>query len=322
MPMPPCAQAPGRRVVCFGECMVELRAAGPRLLRQSFAGDTFNTAVYLARLGVAVRYAAGVGSDRFAEPMRQAWREAGVDDSLARVVEGRSTGLYTIDVDAHGERHFSYWRDTSAARAYFDGEASPLEQAEASVDVLVLSGISLAILPGAARERLFALVQRLRRRGGWLAFDNNYRPRLWPDAACAKGEFERFMAVSDIALVTLEDAQAVDPGRSAADVLASVLRLPCAEVVVKRGAASTLVRSAGAAVLEVAPPRVERPVDTTAAGDSFAAGYLAARLRGLTPDRAASVGNRLAATVIGHPGAIIPADAMPPDPWQGLHATG
>ncbi len=322
MPTPPYTQAPGRRVVGFGECMVELRAAGHGLLRQGFAGDTFNTAVYLARLGVAVRYAAGVGSDRFAQPMRQAWREAGVDDSLARVVQGRGTGLYTIDVDADGERHFSYWRDSSAARAYFDGEASPLEQAEASVDTLYLSGISLAILPGAARERLFALVQRLRQRGGWLVFDNNYRPRLWPDAACAKAAFERFLAASDIALVTLDDAVALDPQRSAADALASVLRLPCAEVVVKRGAAPTLVRAAGAAVVEVAAPRVERPLDTTAAGDSFAAGYLAARLRGLAPDRAASVGNRLAATVIGHPGAIIPAEAMPPDPWLDLHAPG
>lgn len=296
--------------------MVELRAAGPGLLRQGFAGDTYNTAVYLARLGVPVRYACGVGSDRFAAPMRQAWREAGVDDSLARVVDGRSTGLYTIDVDARGERHFSYWRDTSAARAYFDGDASPLEDAAPSVDVLYLSGISVAILPPPARERLFTLVQGLRARGAWLVFDNNHRPRLWPDAATARAAFERFLGVADIALVTLDDALALAPADDAADVLARALALPCTEVVVKRGAAPTLVRAAGAPLAEVAPPRVERVVDTTAAGDSFAAGYLAARLRGLAPDRAANVGNRLAACVIGHPGAIIADDAMPADLWQ------
>ena len=296
--------------------MVELRAAGPGLLRQGFAGDTYNTAVYLARLGVPVRYACGVGSDRFAAPMREAWRAQGVDDSLARVVDGRSTGLYTIDVDVAGERHFAYWRDTSAARAYFDGDASPLERAEASVDVLYLSGISLAILAPAARERLFALVRRLRERGAWLVFDNNYRARLWPDAASARAAFERFLAEADIALVTLDDALALAPAEPAADVLARTLALPCAEVVVKRGAAPALVRVAGAPLAEVAPPRVERVVDTTAAGDSFAAGYLAARLRGLAPDRAAGVGNRLAACVIGHPGAIIDADAMPTDLWH------
>ena len=303
-------------VACFGECMVELRAAGPGLLRQGFAGDTYNTAVYLARLGVPVRYAGGVGSDRFATPMRQAWREAGVDDSLARVVDGRSTGLYTIDVDDAGERHFSYWRDTSAARAYFDGAPSPLEAAEDGVDILYFSGISLAILPPAGRDRLFALVERLRLRGGRLVFDNNYRPRLWPDAAAARAAFERFLRATDIALMTLDDAAALAGDIDMDGVLARTLALPCAEVVVKRGAAPTLVRAAGAAPVAVPPPRVERVVDTTAAGDSFAAGYLAARLRGLAPDRAASVGNRLAACVIGHPGAIIPTTAMPADLWD------
>src|SRR6185295_10527036 len=125
-----------QRVVCFGECMIELRSAGPRLLRQGFAGDTCNTAIYLARLGrehgVSVRYAMGVGSDLFAAPMREAWRDEGVDDSLSREVSGRSTGLYAIHVDASGERQFSYWRDTSAARAYFDIPSTPLEEAAES----------------------------------------------------------------------------------------------------------------------------------------------------------------------------------------------
>ncbi len=58
------------------------------------------------------------------------------------------------------------------------------------------------------------------------------------------------------------------------------------------------------------PERVS-PVDTTAAGDSFAAGYLAARLRGEAPAAAARAGHRLAAVVITHPGAIIPREAMP-----------
>jgi 2-dehydro-3-deoxygluconokinase len=312
--------APGTRLVCFCECMVELRPAGPGLLHQGYAGDTYNTAVYLARLGaphgISVRYAAGLGGDRFAPPMRQAWRENGIDDSLARVIEGRSTGLYCIDVDAAGERSFSYWRETSAARAYFDGSASPLELAEDSVDVLYVSGISLAILPEAGRERLFALAQRLRGRGGWLVFDNNYRPRLWPELASARAAFARFSAESDIALITLDDELALQAPCDGGELLAKLLALPCAEVVVKRGAAPTLLRVAGAEVVEVATRRIAQPVDTTAAGDSFAAGYLAARLRGLPPGRAVSVGNELAACVIGHAGAIIPPAVMPVDLWH------
>jgi 2-dehydro-3-deoxygluconokinase len=309
-----------QRVVCFGECMIELRSAGARLLRQGFAGDTCNTAIYLARLGreqgVSVRYAMGVGSDLFAAPMREAWRDEGVDDSLSREVAGRSTGLYAIHVDPSGERQFSYWRDTSAARAYFDIPSTPLEEAADSIDLLYLSGISVAILPPAGRERLLALMARLRKRGARVVWDNNHRPRLWSGIAEAHDAFTRFSQASDIALLTLDDQQALQPGRPADDVMADAFALPCAEVVVKRGAAATLVRLQGAAPEEVPVWPVERPLDTTAAGDSFAAGYLAGRLRGLSPARSAAAGNQLAATVIRHPGAIIPREVMPTALWD------
>jgi 2-dehydro-3-deoxygluconokinase len=52
-------------------------------------------------------------------------------------------------------------------------------------------------------------------------------------------------------------------------------------------------------------------VDTTAAGDSFAAAYLAARLAGVDSTAAARAGHQLARTVVQHPGAIIPRAAMP-----------
>jgi 2-dehydro-3-deoxygluconokinase len=52
-------------------------------------------------------------------------------------------------------------------------------------------------------------------------------------------------------------------------------------------------------------------VDTTAAGDSFAAAYLATRLSGADPAIAAAAGHRLAGTVVGYPGAIIPREGMP-----------
>ncbi|HEX3138690.1 MAG TPA: sugar kinase [Rhizobacter sp.] len=301
------------RIACLGECMVELREQAPGVLAQGFAGDTYNTAVYLRRLvpvdAMQIDYATAVGGDMFAAAMLHAWQREGIGSALVRHVPERSTGLYSIRTDAQGERHFSYWRELSAARAYFEGKPSPLELQADHIDVLYLSGISLAIMGPQMPPRLEALIAKLRLRGARIVFDNNYRPRLWASAEAARAAFARLYELADIALVTLDDEMALH-GSSADEARAHALALPCAEVAVKRGAASTLVRVLGQPVVEIGVEPVTQAVDTTAAGDSFAAGYLSQRLRGASAEAAARLGNRLAATVIQHPGAIIPREAM------------
>jgi 2-dehydro-3-deoxygluconokinase len=304
------------RVVSFGECMLELQGEAFGTLHQTYGGDTLNTAVYLARCGRAqglqVDYATALGDDPLSSGLLQRWQAEGLGTGLVRRLPGRLPGLYLIDVDSNGERHFSYWRDQAAARAYFDAPdgSTPLEQQADELDALYLSGISLAILPPAGRERLAAVAQRLQRRGAVVAFDNNYRPRLWPDAATAQAAFQRFSALASVALMTLDDEMALQGETDAGRQLARTLDLPCPEVVVKRGAEPTLVRLAGQPVQAVPTLAVPRVVDTTAAGDSFAGAYLAARLGGATPAEAAAAGNRLAARVVQHRGAVIPAEAM------------
>ncbi|KEZ63562.1 hypothetical protein C1E_0230775 [Pseudomonas amygdali pv. tabaci str. ATCC 11528] len=68
---------------------------------------------------------------------------------------------------------------------------------------------------------------------------------------------------------------------------------------------------AGGERFDVASQKVERVVDTTAAGDSFSAAYLAARLMGEHLRQAAEAGHRLASVVIQHPGALVPKSVMP-----------
>lgn len=305
------------RVVCLGECMIELQGQAFGTMHQTFGGDTLNTAVYLARCGHAqglrVDYATALGDDSLSSGLLQRWQAEGLGTGLVRRLPGRMPGLYLIEVDERGERRFSYWRDQAAARAYFDtpdGD-TPLEQQADSIDALYFSGISLAILPPAGRARLLALAQRLRARGAWVVFDNNYRPRLWPDAATAQQAFSAACATASLALMTLDDEMALWAQPDADVQLQHTLALPAPEVVVKRGAADTLVRLVGQAVMAVPTQPVLQVVDTTAAGDSFAGAYLAARLVGATPAEAAAAGNRLAATVVQHRGALIPASAMP-----------
>ena len=301
------------RVVSFGECMLELQGEAFGAMQQTFGGDTLNTAVYLARCGrrhrLEVSYATGLGDDGLSAGMMQRWAAEGIDLSFVRRIAGRMPGLYLIEVDATGERRFSYWREQSAARAYFDvpDGGTPLEARADEIDALYFSGISLAILPPAARERLWTVAERLRARGATVVFDNNYRPRLWPDVATARDAFDRSLALASVALLTLDDEVAL---RGEDAQLARALDSACPEVIVKRGSAPTVVRVAGQPPADVPTEAVPRVVDTTAAGDSFAGAYLAARLAGASAIDAARAGNRLAARVVQHRGALIAPAAM------------
>ena len=303
-----------KKIALIGECMLELHGTAFGAMQQSYGGDTFNTAVYLARCGGAALqtwYATALGDDTLSQELLRRWALEGLELGLVRSIPGRLPGLYQIEVDAHGERRFSFWRDFSAAKAYFDTPSTPLEEHANDWDAFYFSGISLAILPPHGRERLFALAQTLRARGASVVFDNNYRPKLWPDADVARENFRRAFAVASIALVTADDHQALFGLPSLEAAVADAQALPPPEIVIKRGSAPTLVRGAEYEDWQaVATEPVQTVVDTTAAGDSFAAGYLSRRLHGHGVVQAAQFGNRLAARVIQHPGAVIPRDAM------------
>jgi 2-dehydro-3-deoxygluconokinase len=170
----------------------------------------------------------------------------------------------------------------------------------AEADLIGFSLITLAILPPEARALLLALARDVRRRGGQVAFDGNYRPRLWTDPAEARAARDAAIACATIGLPTLEDETALSGEADAAGVAAHWQGLGCAETVVKLGAGGC--RLPGGSI--VAPEAVLSPVDTSGAGDAFNAGYLGARLKGEGPAEAARAGHALAGWTIMRPGAI------------------
>ena len=303
------------KVVLVGECMIEMRGEPGAAITQTFGGDTLNTAVYLARLNprgaVAVDYMTAVGNDAFSIAMGRSWLAEGIGDAHVRVIEDALPGLYFIQTDPHGERRFHYWRGEAAARRMFEGpEADAMLEALADYDYAYLSGISLAILTPAGRQRLIEALHRARRAGTRIVFDNNYRPHLWPDPETARQAYRDLLHLTDLALVTWEDDAALFGYRDPEALFSAYAEVGVREVALKRGAASCLIQCPTGR-FDVSAQTVSHVVDTTAAGDSFSAAYLACRLRGGDPEQAARWGHRLAAQVVQYRGALIPHAAMP-----------
>jgi 2-dehydro-3-deoxygluconokinase len=312
------------RVASVGECMIELSQAGNGLLQRSWGGDTLNTAVYLARLGVTVDYVTALGDDPLSEEMIAAWQSEGVGTGRVVRLRSRLPGLYLISTDAAGQRRFDYWRDSAPARLLFDlPETGEIVAALAGYDLVYVSGISLALYGDAGRKRLFEALAGTRARGGRVAFDTNYRARLWPDRAQARAAYRAAFDRADIILASMEDLEQLfdgtergqPPGSDAEAGLRHFLGQGAdpasdVEIVLKLAEPGVRILHRGTDLTVPAPP-VENVVDTTAAGDSFAAAYLAARLAGADLDQAARCGHSLAGSVVQHRGAIIPHEAMP-----------
>src|ERR1700710_404140 len=108
------------RVICVGEVMVELARGADNRYGLGFGGDTFNTAVYLARAGVPTGYATALGDDPYSGKLLDFANAEGVATDLMLQVPGRMPGLYLIETDTAGERQFHYWRDSAPARDLFE----------------------------------------------------------------------------------------------------------------------------------------------------------------------------------------------------------
>jgi 2-dehydro-3-deoxygluconokinase len=306
-----------KKIAVIGECMIELSEKNAAVNR-GFGGDTLNTSVYIARQTdaseLAVHYVTALGTDAFSQQMLESWQAEEVKTDLIQRMADRLPGLYYIETDDTGERTFYYWRNEAAAKFWLESEQSAAICEElATFDYLYLSGISLAILSPQSREKLLTLLCECRANGGQVIFDNNYRPRLWASKEETQQVYQQMLTCTDIAFLTLDDEDALWGEKPVAEVIARTHAAGVKEVVVKRGADSCLVSIVGEPQQEIPAVKLpkEKVVDTTAAGDSFSAGYLAVRLTGGDARSAAARGHLTASTVIQYRGAIIPREAMP-----------
>jgi 2-dehydro-3-deoxygluconokinase len=301
------------RVAAIGECMLEVACVGDGMFSPAqlgFGGDTLNTALYLARQGVAVDYHTALGDDRSSDAMIGAWHDEGIGVEHVERVVGASPGLYLVRTDAHGERSFQFWREHSPARrlCVLPNWAQRARKF-ATYDWLYFSAITLSILGKDGRTALLEAVADARAHGARVAFDSNYRPRHWPDARTAQRAIEAALRHVDLALPTFDDEHVLFGDAHPEECLARLRAHGVETAAIKLGADGCLLNDRHGS-RRIAAPRVERVVDTTAAGDAFNAGFLGGLILGDTAERAALRGHRIAGIVIQHRGAIAPKTQM------------
>ena len=285
------------RIACIGEAMLEL-SVQDNSAEMAVAGDTLNTAIYLKRNApdCQVDYISRLGNCSFSHRIRDFISAQNVGVEAIEMRADETPGLYAITTSDAGERSFTYWRSASAARTLFDtGDFGILS----GYDTLYLSGISLAILPHAVR---LAFLNWLGQSNVQLIYDSNYRPRLWDSTDHARQITRSMWYRADIALPSIDDEMALfDETAEQVEKRFTTFR---GNGALKRGADGPV--SLGECVIQPYPPAAQ-VVDTTAAGDSFNGGYLAALFSGKSQAQALRAGHDLAAQVVQHRGAIIPA---------------
>lgn len=295
-----------KNILSIGEAMVELSQSPQEgLYSVGISGDTLNTAWYLRGmldLDWQINYLTRVGTGGFSQRMLEFLKDAGIGTDYIGHDLQREVGLYAISLN-NGERSFSYWRDTSAAKALAD-DAVALGAALSAHSIIYLSGITLAILPQSGRETLLAQIKIARASGTTVVFDTNIRPKLWGDLDLMQHWVMQMAGHSDLMFPSFDDEALYFGDADSQATVARYLAAGAKQVIVKAGGSPIYYGGhEGHGVLEGVTP--EPVIDTTAAGDSFNAGYMAAKLQGADLRDALLAGHKLSRQVIRHRGALV-----------------
>jgi 2-dehydro-3-deoxygluconokinase len=295
------------KIAIIGECMIELFDQGNGSFKRTFGGDTLNSAIYLSKCSKNIDcfYITILGDDPLSNEMIKLWEVEGIKTNFVEQIANSVPGLYMIQTDEQGERSFLYWRDNAPAKKLFlTQNKTNLINKLKGFDWIYFSGISLAILEEEGRKALFELLKDFRQSGGKVAFDNNYRPKLW-EGKDVKANMQRAYENCDIALPSIDDEFLLWGDDSLESVKNRLIGFDCGEIVIKRGSDSCIVyKDEKNYEYKIEP--ITNIVDTTAAGDSFNGAYLAKRLEGVSIEDSIKFASKVAGQVIGQKGAIVP----------------
>ncbi|MDB3996490.1 sugar kinase [Gammaproteobacteria bacterium] len=297
------------KLAALGECLIEISEldikTNENIKKFAYGGDVLNTSVYLSRNNIKTSFISALGNDINSHWLLGEWQKENIDCSLVQKLDGYYPGLYMIELDDNGERSFMYWRNNSAAKNFFEN-IKLLKKTLLNIkdfDYIYFSGITLAIMSEEVRGYFINYLKIFRQNGGKVIFDSNYRSILWKTQYQAKSNYTKAYKNCDIALPTYDDEKLLFNYKTKKECVQAIQKKGVKDIVLKLGKDGCFYLDEGKQVL-VSTGKV-KSIDTTGAGDSFNAGYIAAIINGKDKNNACKYGNSIAKDVIRKKGAII-----------------
>jgi 2-dehydro-3-deoxygluconokinase len=296
------------QAVTVGEVLIELERGPDDRYSIGFGGDTFHTAIWLARAGIETSFCTALGQDRYSDAALEAAAAAGVTADLVLRMADRLPGLCLIANDADGERRREYWRDTSPARQLFElPRWDRIAEQLVTAELVYLTGTTLSLYSNVGLGRLLAALEFARERGAIVAFDGAWESHNWRgDEQRARAVLAEALKRCSVALPSFASEAKLWGDPAPAATVERLATFGVTEIAVKNGAEPMLVHAEGKSV-EVPLPEMAEVPDTNPARDAFNAGYLAARLKKELPEAAALAGHTLAAECLRNAGPAVPA---------------
>lgn len=261
-------------ITALGEVLIDFTpggttADGIMLYQRNPGGAPANVLAMASRLGCSTAFIGKVGSDSFGDYLRDVLSSKGIDVSGLVVDAHVPTTLAFVDIDAKGDRSFSFYRKPGADMMLQASEVSFARIAESQI----FHFGSLSLVEGPCREATEMATAQARKAGLVVSYDPNYRPLLWPSPEAARTAILRAVPWANVLKVSEEEAT----------LLTRETALPqAAEALAGMGPKCVLITCGRQGVYAHTPSMrghipafAVQAVDTTGAGDAFMGTVLA-----------------------------------------------
>ena len=267
-----------KRVIGIGETVLDILFKNDQPQKAVPGGSTFNSIVSLGRAGVPCIMVTEVGGDHIGDMTCQFLRNNGVSDEFVCRHPGTKSHVTLAFLNEHNDAQYTFYKDHASAA--LDGKLPQI-----NADDVVLFGSFFAINP-AIRPAVSTLLHNARKAGAWLYYDINFRKTHIPDIPDVIGNIEENMRLADVVRGSKEDFEYLY-GLTDAEAIYEKVKPFCNRFILTDGAQPIRIytpkkEARGEWRVESFEVQPIETVSTVGAGDNFNAGYIYAKLQGMT----------------------------------------